>query len=77
MANKLNIELKDRVVIARGKKFLCKDGFGCSPETNGCKILGYFLGELNRHGEPYMEFISGYEVAGTIKEDGDQVTNLN
>jgi hypothetical protein len=67
MANKINQELKDKVVIARKKEFKCVEGFGCSPNTNGCKILGYFVnGELNSKGEPYMEFISGYEVEKII-----------
>jgi len=68
MANNLKIELKDKWVKARGKEFFCMDGFGCSPQTNGNKILGYFKGEVNSKGEPYLEYISGYEVtelAGT------------
>jgi hypothetical protein len=67
MANKLDQELKGKVVIARKKEFQCVDGFGCSPHTNGIKILGYFVKrELNSKGEPYMEFISGYEVEKII-----------
>lgn len=64
MANKLNIELKDKIVIARGKRFLCEGGFGCSPQTSGVKIFGKFIDDktLNSKGEQYTEFISGYEV---------------
>ena len=66
MANKLVIDLEGKWVIARGKEFFCKGGFGSKPETNGNKILGYFKGETNDKGEPYMEFISGYEVEALV-----------
>ena len=69
MANQLNIDLKDKTVKVKGreKNFYCKDGFGCSPITNGIKILGYYEGELNSKGEPYLEYISGYEVTELVK----------
>lgn len=64
MANKLNIELKGKKVIARGKEFLCKDGFGCSPLTNGNKIYGVWIDDiqLDRNGKEVWDVISGYEV---------------
>lgn len=66
MANALKIDLKDKWVNIKGreKKFLCKDGSGCSPTTMGIQIYGYYEGELNSQGKPYMENVSGYTVTG-------------
>lgn len=51
MSNALNIELKGKTVIMKSlsgtkagdMRFLCEDGFGCSPNTNGTKIFGRWL----------------------------------
>lgn len=52
MSNSLNIDLKGKVVLVQVetgevRSFLCEDGFGCSPNTNGRKIFGkdYISGE--------------------------------
>lgn len=68
MANNLQMELEGKVVLARGKRFLCEGGFGCSPNTNGIKIFGRFIDDktLNSKGEPYTELISGYEVDSLV-----------
>jgi len=68
MANKLNIELKGKVVEVRGKSFKCLDGFGCSPTTNGCKIYGVFTDDiqLDKNGKEVWDVISGYEVEKII-----------
>jgi len=71
MANNLGINLKDKKVIARGKVFECKDGFGCSPETSGSKIFGNWEGEpveKDRNGIDIWDVISGYEVKGIVVE---------
>ena len=65
MANNINAELKDRVVVVKGHKkgFMCRDGFGCSPHTNGSSIYGYYLpATLNSEGKEIWECISGYTV---------------
>lgn len=44
MANKLNIDLTNKMVIdGQGKKFVCESGFGCKPTTAGGKIYGYWI----------------------------------
>ena len=50
--NHLNLNLKDMTVIMDKKhykdktnEFICKSGFGCSPNTNGTKIFGRWLSD--------------------------------
>ncbi len=68
MANKLNQELKGKIVSVRGRTFKCLDGFGCSPSTNGAKIFGVFPDniQLDREGKEVWDVISGYEVEAII-----------
>jgi hypothetical protein len=50
--NKLNVDITDTVVVLspkfykgdeRARRFLCKGGFGCRPDSNGQAVFGTFL----------------------------------
>lgn len=44
MANSLHIDLTNKMVIdSEGKKFFCESGFGCSDNTSGGKVYGYWI----------------------------------
>lgn len=71
MANNLNLDLKDKKVRIRGNKkiFLCRDGFGCSPLTNGSSIYGVYIDDIrhDKNGKEIWECITGYIVESIVE----------
>lgn len=56
MANALNQDLTDKIVLVDGRRFKCEGGFGCRSFCSGQKIFGRFQDT----GEEAT--ISGYDV---------------